>query len=440
MQGEIVVMTQRSRTVAPARSALMARLRVPGDKSIAHRAVLFNAAARGLAIVRNLPDGADVASTVRAVESLGCRVTRADSGELAVQGVDFRFRPSSAGIDCGNSGTTMRLMMGLLAGQPFRAVLDGDDSLRRRPMERVAKPLRAMGATVETTAGKAPVSVTGGCLHGAVHRLEVASAQVKSALLLAALQANGGTEICEPRPTRDHSERMLRAMGVPIEASAGLVRVDGPCGLRAIDVNVCGDASSSAFFVVAGCLVPGSELTVEGMCLNPGRIGFVRVLERMGAIIEITQRGESAGEPFGDITVRASSLRATEIRPDEVPSCIDELPVLAVAAAAASGRTVVTGAEELRVKESDRIATVSAMLRALGVEVVEKADGMTIEGVGPGQRFRGGVVLESAGDHRIAMAGGVAALAADAEVRISDATAATISFPRFFELLDEARR
>lgn len=433
-------MTEGVRTVAPARSALVARLRVPGDKSIAHRAVLFNAAARGLAVVRNLPDGADVASTVRAVESLGCRVTREDSGELTVEGVDFRFRPSAAGIDCGNSGTTMRLMMGLLAGQQFRSVLDGDDSLRRRPMERVAKPLRAMGATVETTAGKAPVSVTGGRLRGAVHRLEVASAQVKSALMLAALQAKGATEIHEPHPTRDHSERMLRAMGVPIEASAGLVKVAGPCGLRAIDVNVCGDASSSAFFIVAGCLVTGSELTVEGVCLNPGRIGFIRVLERMGALIEISPRGDSAGEPFGDITVRASSLRATEIRPDEVPSCIDELPVLAVAAASANGPTVIAGAQELRVKESDRIATVSAMLRTLGVEVVERADGMTIEGIGPGRRFRGGVALQSAGDHRIAMAGGVAALAADAEVRISDAAAATISFPRFFDMLDEARK
>jgi len=440
MQGEIVAMTERSRTVAPSRSALVARLRVPGDKSIAHRAVLFNAAARGHALVRNLPDGADVASTVQAVERLGCRVTRGISGALTVEGVDFRFRPSADEIDCGNSGTTMRLMMGLLAGQPFRAVLDGDDSLRRRPMERVAKPLRTMGATVETTAGKAPVAVNGGGLHGAIHHLEVASAQVKSALLLAALQARGGTEIHEPRPTRDHSERMLRAMGVPVEASAGLVRVEGPRGLRAIDVNVCGDASSSAFFVVAGCLVEGSELTVEGVCLNPGRIGFVGVLERMGARIEVAPRGESAGEPFGDITVRASSLRATEIRPDEIPSCIDELPVLAVAAAAATGRTIIAGAEELRVKESDRIATVSAMLRELGVEVVEKADGMIITGIGSGRRFRGGATLASAGDHRIAMAAGVAALAADADVRISDAAAATISFPRFFDMLDEARQ
>jgi 3-phosphoshikimate 1-carboxyvinyltransferase len=432
-------MTGRSRTVAPARTPLAARLRVPGDKSIAHRAVLFNAAARGRAVVRGLPDGADVASTIRAVESLGCRVVRAEGGALSIEGRDFRFAPPTGVIDCGNSGTTMRLVMGVLAGQSFRAVLDGDDSLRRRPMERVARPLRRMGASIDTTDGKAPVTVAGGGLHGAVHRLEVASAQVKSALMLAGLQADGGTEIHEPSPTRDHSERMLSAMGVAFDAVPGIVRLAGPARLQAIDVDVCGDASSSAFFVVAGCLVPGSDLTVEGVCLNPGRVGFLDVLRRMGARIDVARRGESAGEPFGDITVRAASLRATAIAPAEVPSCIDELPVLAVAAAAADGRTVIAGAEELRVKESDRIATVAAMLRELGVDVTETPDGMIIEGMDAGRRFRGGCTIASAGDHRIAMAGGVAALAADAEVVIDDAAAATISFPRFFDLLDEAR-
>jgi 3-phosphoshikimate 1-carboxyvinyltransferase len=415
------------------------RLRVPGDKSIAHRAVLFNAAARGRAVVRGLPDGADVASTIRAVESLGCRVARANDGDLSVEGLDFLFTPPTGTIDCGNSGTTMRLMMGLLAGQAFRAVLDGDDSLRRRPMERVAKPLRLMGARIDTTNGKAPVTVSGGGLGGVVHRLEVASAQVKSALLLAGLQASGATEIHEPSPTRDHSERMLRAMGVQLEVHPGVIRLAGPARPRAIDVEVCGDASSSAFFVVAGCLVPGSAVTVERVCLNPGRVGFLDVLERMGARIDVRPRGESAGESFGDITVSASDLRATVITPDEVPSCIDELPVLAVAAAAATGHTVISGAEELRVKESDRIATVAAMLRELGVAVTERPDGMIIEGVGAGHRLRGGCTVVSAGDHRIAMAGGVAALAADADVTIDDAAAATISFPRFFDLLDQVR-
>jgi 3-phosphoshikimate 1-carboxyvinyltransferase len=262
---------------------------------------------------------------------------------------------------------------------------------------------------------------------------------VKSALMLAGLQASGPTEIHEPSPTRDHSERMLLAMGVPLEAQPGIVRLTGPARLRAIDVDVCGDASSSAFFVVAGCLVPGSDVSVERVCLNPGRVGFIDVLKRMGARIEVLARGESAGEPFGDIKVSASDLRATVITPDEVPSCIDELPVLAVAAAAATGHTVISGAEELRVKESDRIATVATMLRELGVTVTEKPDGMIIEGIGAGRRFRGGSSVASAGDHRIAMAGGVAALVADAEVTIDDAAAATISFPRFFDLLDEAR-
>jgi 3-phosphoshikimate 1-carboxyvinyltransferase len=333
----------------------------------------------------------------------------------------------------------MRLVMGLLAGQRFRSVLDGDESLRRRPMERVARPLRTMGADIATTAGKAPVTVNGGGLHGAVHHLEVASAQVKSALLLAALQASGSTEIHEPSPTRDHSERMLRAMGVAVGGHAGLVTLAAPARLRAIDVDVCGDASSSAFFIVAGCLVAGSEITVERVSLNPGRVGFLDVLNRMGARIHVEPRGESAGEPFGDISVGAASLRATAITPDEVPSCIDELPVLAVAAAAASGRTVIAGAEELRVKESDRIASVAAMLGALGVAVTETPDGMIIEGLGAGRRFHGGGTIASAGDHRIAMAGGVAALVADAEVTIDDAQAATISFPRFFDMLSEAR-
>jgi len=432
-------MSARSRSVSPAGSPLVARLSVPGDKSIAHRAVLFNAAASGRAVVRNLPDGADVASTIRAVESLGCRVVRTGGGEVSVEGCDFRFSAPSGPIDCGNSGTTMRLMMGLLAGQPFRAVLDGDESLRRRPMERVAKPLRAMGASIDTNAGKAPVTVNGGGLRGAAHRLEVASAQVKSALLLAGLQASGGTEIHEPSPTRDHSERMLRAMGVALDLRPGVVRLTGPARLRAIDVDVCGDASSSAFFVVAGCLVAGSALTVERVSLNPGRTGFVTVLKRMGARIDVVPRGESAGEPFGDISVRASNLSATAIARDEVPSCIDELPVLAVAAAAARGRTVIAGAEELRVKESDRIATVAAMLRELGVEVTETPDGMIIDGVGTGRRFRGARIIASAGDHRIAMAGGVAALMADGELTIDDAHAATISFPRFFDMLEEAR-
>jgi 3-phosphoshikimate 1-carboxyvinyltransferase len=432
--------SESARVVAPAHSPLAARICVPGDKSIAHRAVLFNAAARGRSIVRNLPDGADVASSIRAVESLGCRVTRASGGEIVLEGCDFHFSAPSVPIDCGNSGTTMRLMMGLLAGQSLSAVLDGDESLRRRPMERVAKPLRAMGASIDTTAGKAPVTVSGGGLHGAVHRLEVASAQVKSALLLAGLQASGTTEVHEPSPTRDHSERMLRAMGAELEARPGFVRVAGPTPLRAIDVDVCGDASSAAFFAVAGSLVAGSEITIERVCLNPGRTGFISVLRRMGAHIDVRPHGESAGEPFGDITVRASSLRATAVTGDEVPSCIDELPVLAVAAACATGQTVITGAEELRVKESDRIATVAAMLRELGVEVTEKPDGMIIDGLGAERRFRGGRTIFSGGDHRIAMAGGVAALRANGELTIADANAATISFPRFFEILEEARR
>jgi len=428
------------RSAAPARGPLAGRLRVPGDKSIAHRAVLFNAAAAGRATVRGLPDGADVASSLAAVAALGCRIERRSATEVVIEGRNFRFEAPSNVVDCGNSGTTMRLLMGLLAGQVFDVSLDGDASLRRRPMERVAKPLRAMGAIITTNEGKAPVTVRRGTLKAAVHDMTVASAQVKTALLLAALQARGTSEIREPIATRDHSERMLGAMDAPITVENRSIRIDGPAELRAVDVDVCGDASSSAFFAVAGSIVGGSHLVIEHVCLNPTRLGFIAVLRRMGALIEVAPRGESAGEPFGDLVVRAAPLVGTAITPDEIPSCIDELPVLAVAAAAATGRTTIEGAEELRVKESDRIATVGAMLRAWGVNVIESPGGMTIDGLGSaqGRHLKGGVTVRSHGDHRIAMAAAVGALVADGPVGIEDAAAAVVSFPRFFETLAEA--
>ena len=427
------------RNVEPATRPLGGRLRVPGDKSIAHRAVLFNAAAAGRATLRGLPDGADVASSLAAVGALGCRVERRSASEVVLEGRNFRFDRPSGVVDCGNSGTTMRLLMGLLAGQAFDVTLDGDASLRRRPMERVAGPLRAMGANIATSDGKAPVTVGRGSLRGAVQRMTVASAQVKTALLLAALQARGTSEIVEPVPTRDHSERMLAAMDAPITVEGEIIRVAGEAKLRAVDVEVCGDASSSAFFAVAGSIVAGSRLVIERVCLNPTRLGFVEVLRRMGARIDVVRRGESAGEPLGDLVVEAAALRGTAITPKEIPSCIDELPGLAVAAAVAAGRTTIEGAEELRVKESDRIATVAAMLRAWGVGVIESDDGMTIDGIGsePGRRLKGGATVRSHGDHRIAMAAAVGALVADEAVGIEDAEAAVVSFPRFFDTLAE---
>jgi 3-phosphoshikimate 1-carboxyvinyltransferase len=430
-------LSDRARVVRSAGKPLHARLRVPGDKSIAHRAVLFNAAATGVARLRNLPDGADVLSSLGAVQALGCRVERNGSHEVAISGRSLRFTAPTGVIDCGNSGTTMRLLMGLLAGQGFPCELDGDASLRLRPMERVAAPLRVMGAEIQTREGKAPIRVRSAALRGTECELQVASAQVKTALLLAALQADGKTVIVEPVATRDHSERMLAAMDAPIEVKDGRITVRGPATIRSIDVDVCGDASSSAFFAVAASIVAGSRLVVEQVSLNPTRLGFVSVLRRMGARIELHRKGESGGEPFGDLIVEAAPLVGTAIEEGEIPSCIDELPVLAVAAAVATGRTTIEGAAELRVKESDRIATVAAMLRAFGVDVAERPDGLVIEGVGSirSGRLRGGSRIDSFGDHRIAMAAAVGALVADGDTTIVDADAAVVSFPRFFDEL-----
>lgn len=429
-------MSGGTKIAVPARNPLTGAIRVPGDKSIAHRAILFNACAAGRARVRGIPDGADVASTIRVVSALGAEVVRESADCVAVAGRGFQFSEPPSPLDCGNSGTTMRLSMGLLAAQSFESVLDGDASLRRRPMERVARPLRAMGADVATSGGHAPVRIRGSCLKPISYTLEVASAQVKTAMLLAALQSTGVSEIREPAATRDHSERMLRAMGASISHDAGVLVVAGPTALRAMDVDVCGDPSSAAFFVVAACLVAGSDVRIENVGLNPSRLGFVDVLLRMGADVSIERRGESAGEPWGALRVRASALRGVEIGPAEVPACIDELPVLAIAAAAASGPTTISGADELRVKESDRIASTAAVLRAFGATVSERPDGLVIDGLGTGRAFRGGATVDSAGDHRIAMAAGVGGLIASGETSIVDAAAAVISYPRFFDTLE----
>jgi 3-phosphoshikimate 1-carboxyvinyltransferase len=423
------------RTAQPATGPLRGEARVPGDKSIAHRAVLFNALGRGNARVVGLPDGGDVGSTIHAVRSLGCRVVR-ENDALRIEGRAMALAAPPGPIDCGNSGTTMRLLMGVLSGQGFAAELVGDSSLSRRPMERVAGPLRTMGARVETTAGHAPVRMAGGKLVAAEHRLAVASAQVKSALLLAGLQAEGRTKVVEPAASRDHTERMLAAMGVTLEHRGETVSIVGPAVPRSTDLEVCGDSSSAAFLVVAATLVPGSDLRVRDVCLNPTRVGFVQVLRRMGARIELDVRREVAGEPVGDIHVRASELRGVGIAEADVPATIDELPVVAVAAAVARGTTEVRGAAELRVKESDRIETTVRMLRALGGRAEATSDGMVIEGGTLG----GGACVETAGDHRLVMAAAVAALVCRRPVEIGQPEAASVSFPAFFEALAELMR
>jgi 3-phosphoshikimate 1-carboxyvinyltransferase len=406
---------------------LRGRLRVPGCKGISHRALLLAAMAEGPSRIVGLADGADVVSTVAVLGRLGVDVSFPDARSVAVagRGVDGLREPETV-LDCGNSGTTMRMVAGLLAGRPGLAVLAGDASLSARPMGRVTRPLAAMGARVDGRAGAtlAPLTVRGGALAGTRHELEVASGQVKTALLLAGLQATGVTEVVEPAPSRDHTERMLLALHAPLErvdAVTTRVRAGAP---EAFTLDVPGDPSSAAFFVVAATIVPGSEIVIEQVSINPERIAYVDRLRAMGAAIEVRPTGERVGEPVGDLVVEARELTGTEIRGTE--AIIDELPVLAVAAAFARGDTTITGAGELAVKESNRITTLQRELTRLGVEVDARPDGMVVRGGAPH-----GAVLESHGDHRIAMAAAVAGAAADGATTIRRWRSVCISYPDF---------
>ena len=405
---------------------------VPGDKSIAHRALLLGALADGTSTVRGFPGGADVRATLGAVRALGAPAEwQGDTVRIAGQGLGLGAGIDTA-IDCANSGTTMRLTSGLVAAVPGRRTLDGDASLRRRPMERVAVPLRAMGARIETTAGRAPITIDGSALRGADWRMDVASAQVKSAVLLAGLRAGGPTSVVEPLPTRDHTERMLRHMGVAVVADGARVGVQGGQRLAPLDLTLPGDPSSAAFLVVAALLVPGSRVRITGVGTNPLRIGILDILRRMGAAIRIEGGRDAAGEPVGDVVVTHGALRATTVTPAEVPGAIDEMPILAVAAAFAEGETRVTGAEELRVKESDRLAALE-QLRPLGVDFATTRDGFVVRGR-PDGRLAGGRIATH-GDHRIAMAFAVAGLRSADGVTIDDPACADVSFPGFFERL-----
>ncbi|MET0628680.1 MAG: 3-phosphoshikimate 1-carboxyvinyltransferase [Acidimicrobiia bacterium] len=410
---------------------LRGRVRVPGDKSISHRALLFAAMADGDSLIHGLARGDDVRCTAAILGQLGVTITETDDGvTVGGRGVDALREPSGV-LDCGNSGTTMRTLIGLLAGRPFLTVLSGDDSLRARPMARVIDPLRAMGARIDGRADgtRAPVVVRGGALQRAVYTLPVASAQVKTAIVLAALQAHGTSEISEPAPSRDHTERMLAALGAPVSMPASLagrtLRVEAGAP-RPFELRVPGDPSSAAFWSVAATITPGSDITIEGVALNPTRIGFVDVLRRMGASIEVTPTGEELGEPVGELRIVAGALHATAIGGDEIPLVQDEIPVLAVAAAFADGVTEITDAAELRVKESDRIATVAELMSGLGVGVEAQADGLRIRGGAPhpGQ-------FASHRDHRIAMAAAVSAHALDGESTVAGWSAATVSYPEF---------
>ena len=417
--------------------------RVPGDKSISHRALLFGALADGAVEARGLGRGGDNLSTAAALRALGVTV-ELEGDEVRIQGVGFAgLKASPAPLDCGNSGTTIRLLIGLLGGRPFETELYGDASLTRRPMRRVAEPLRRMGATVEGRTDPArpgdvfpPLRVRGGALGGITYDLPVASAQLKSALVLAGLQARGVTTLREPGRSRDHTERMLRAMGAPITVDTrGAVVVD-PQGwdgrLRAVPIIVPGDLSSATFLFVAAATVAGSDVTVENVGLNPTRAGALDALVAMGADIDVARSGDALGEPVGRVRVRASRLRGTTIGGELALRAIDEIPALAVAAALAEGTTVFADLAELRVKESDRIVAIARELRRAGVTIEERPDGFAVTGLG-GRAPAGGTV-QPEHDHRIAMAGAVLGLSAGDETVVPAADIAT-SFPTFAETL-----
>jgi 3-phosphoshikimate 1-carboxyvinyltransferase len=419
--------------VEPA-AALRGHIAVPGDKSISHRAVLLGAIGDGETRVRGFGRSGDTESTIAAVRALGVTVHEDDVDQLRIEGAGLRgLQVPAEPIDCDNSGTTLRLLAGILAGQEGRFVLTGDESLSRRPVDRVAEPLAQMGAQVESADGLPPLAVHGSELRGIRYELPVASAQVKSCVLLAGLYAEGTTTVVEPLPTRDHTELMLTAAGARVTRRQRRISVGAADRLSLGDVFVSGDFSAAAPFVVAATLLPGSELTIHDVGLNPRRIGLLDVLARMGARITIFHRHRSGGEPVGDLEVRSAELIATEVRADEVPLLVDELPLFALAAACARGESRVKGARELRVKETDRIETVTNALRALGVRIASTEDGFTVRGVPA--RPRGGR-MSSNGDHRIAMLGAVAGIVSRDGAELGDAEAVAVSFPGFFELLD----
>jgi len=406
---------------------------VPGDKSIAHRAVIFSAVAHGKSRIFNLSGGDDNSRTVRAFRQMGVEIYRAGDA-LCVEGKGWSGLHAPAGpIDCGNSGTTMRLLSGLLAGRPFHSELDGDASLRQRPMQRVIDPLSQMGARVKSRGGNglAPLEIDGGGLRGIHYRMPIASAQVKSAIVLAALQAHGETTIEEPQRSRDHTEMMIAGFGGGISLKGSTIIVKGGSRLAAQDVHIPGDISSAAFFLAAAAMIPGSDLVVCDVGCNPTRDGVVEVLRRMGASIELANERFEAGERVADIHVTGGPLKGVEVGAELVARTIDEYPILAVAAAVAEGVTTFSDVKELRYKESDRIKAMTEGLRALGVSVEERVEGMTIEG---GRRFHGGAV-KSYADHRIAMSFAVAGLSSAGGVDIDDAACVDISFPAFFDLL-----
>jgi 3-phosphoshikimate 1-carboxyvinyltransferase len=417
-------------TVGRVRLVVRGEVRVPGDKSVSHRALMFGALAEGTSTIHGVLQSADTESTAGALRTLGWPVPPL-APEMKVEGFGFSHLPTPVTrLDLGNSGTSTRLLMGIIAGYPVESTLTGDASLSRRPMRRVATPLTEMGARIEFGSGRdgLPLTVHGGNLHALDWTLDTASAQVKSALLMAGITGRVAVVIREPAPTRDHTERMLRAQGAAIDVGGGFIVLDPPQRLDPLDITVPGDPSSAAFFACLAALADAGSITIRDVGLNPGRSGFIAVLRRMGARIDIADRNDTGPEPLGDITVRPVHLSGTRIDGDEVPSLIDELPALACVAARAHGETIISGAAELRVKESDRIAAVVANLRGVGVDVDEAPDGMRIRGTR--EPLVGAV--ETHGDHRLAMAFGVLGASPQAELQIDRPECVAVSYPDFW--------
>lgn len=416
-------------------AAIEGAIAVPGVKGISQRAVLLGAIAEGESRIEGFGRAADTESAISVVRALGVEVDEEGPDSVRVHGVGLRgLREPEGPLDFGNAGTVLRLAAGILAGQDGRFELTGDESLSGRPQERVAEPLRQMGARVETSEGHAPVVIEGGRLSPIRYELPVASAQVKSAVLLAGLLADGGpTRVVEPRPTRDHTERLLRELGVPVTRRGAEISVSPVERLPPLKIDIPGDFSSAAPFVLAATLLAGSELVVQGVNVNPLRIGFLDVLARMGGNIAVFNRRMVSGEPVADLEVRSAELTATTISGDEVPRLIDELPLVALAAAMARGDTVVRGAAELRVKETDRIETVTTSLKALGAHISASDDGFRVRGV-PSRPKGGG--MSSHGDHRLAMLGAVVGLVSREGVQLEGSEAVAVSFPGFFDVLE----
>ncbi len=411
-------------------------VRVAGDKSISHRSIMLGSLANGVTEISGFLEGDDSLATLNAFRAMGVRIDGPQDGNVTVHGVGMHgLKAPAAPLDLGNSGTSMRLLAGLLAGQAFDVEMMGDSSLNSRPMRRVSVPLSEMGAVVEgTEAGTPPLKIKGGQrLKGISYEMPMASAQVKSSLLLAGLYADGETCVTEPAPTRDHTERMLQGFGYEVRVSGSTACVSGGGALRATRIDVPADISSATFFMVGAAIAPGSDVTLQHVGINPTRIGVINILRQMGGDIEVQNERIVGGEPVADIRVRSSQLHGIQIPEEQVPLAIDEFPALFVAAACAEGETLLTGAEELRVKESDRIQVMADGLVALGVDATPTADGMVIRG----GEINGGSV-DSGGDHRIAMSFAMAALRATGEIKISDCANVNTSFPGFVPLARDA--